>query len=285
MSSDLIQARLAQYTINSIEDEEYILKEILQEVILYCLAKEDFFTIAAFQGGTALRILYKLPRFSEDLDFILKAPDSKFIWARYKKAIEEGCRLFGVDPDIIDKDTTDKTVKKMFLKDNSIGKIINLQFRHHAWKKLKIKLEIDTNPPEGSNFKINYVEFPVDYSILAQDLPSLFSGKCHALLCREYVKGRDWFDFLWYIQRKVTPNLTFLKNAINQQGPWSNQDISVSAFWLFDNLKQKIQRLDWEKVQADVLPFLRSDDVNRVSLWSKDFFLDKCEKLKEIMSD
>lgn len=280
MNNDILQTRLSQYPTNSIEEEQYVLKEILQEIILYSLAKKDFFKVAAFQGGTALRILYQLPRFSEDLDFILKESQPTFAWEDYKQAIEHGCRLFGVEPEIVDKSHADKTIKKMFLKDNSIGKIINLQFHHHAWEKLKIKLEIDTNPPVGSTFKINYVEFPIDFPIVAQDLPSLFAGKCHALLCREYVKGRDWYDFLWYVKKKVLPNFKFLTSAINQQGPWCNKNINVTPTRLFDMLEEKIKNIDWKKARNDVLPFLYSIEIDSVSLWSEDFFLEKCSNFK-----
>ena len=109
------------------------------------------------------------------------------------------------------------------LKDNSIGKIIDLTFKHYANKKLIIKLEIDTNPPLGSDLEIKFLDFPLDYSIVAQNLSSNFAGKIHALLCRNYTKGRDWYDFSWYISRKVTLNFKLLTNALRQQGPWQGQ--------------------------------------------------------------
>lgn len=278
--SDIIQQRLAGYSLDSIDDEQCALKEILQEIILYSLAKKDFFQIAAFQGGTALRLLYNLPRFSEDLDFVLKKPEPSFSWEYYKSAIEHGCELLGVKPEIIDKSKLDNTVKKMFLKDNSIGKMINLHFHHHARQKLRIKLEIDTNPPEGAAFEQHYLEFPVEFPIIAENLPSLFAGKCHTLLARSYIKGRDWYDFCWYVQRKIVPNFALLTSALHQQGPWATQNIAVTAEWLINALEEKIKTIDWEKTRDDVLPFLSPPESDNIQLWSQEFFLYKCKKFR-----
>ena len=169
MATNIIDERLKSYNANTIEDEEHALKEILQEVALYGLANANFFDKAIFHGGSALRILYGLPRFSEDLDFLLKSPDPHFKWEPYMDAIIATCKQHGVHPEITDKSRVNKTVKKMFLKDDSIGKIIDLSFVHHPGKKLAIKFEIDTNPPLGSHVDVKFIEFPLDYSIIAQD--------------------------------------------------------------------------------------------------------------------
>lgn len=283
MVTNIIDARLETYSPNTIEDEEHALKEILQEIALYGLANANFFNTAIFQGGTALRILYRLPRFSEDLDFILKKPDPSFMWEPYMDAIISTCKQYGVHPEIIDKSRVNSTVKKMFLKDDSIGKIIDLSFVHHPGRKLAIKFEIDTNPPLGSDFEIKFVEFPLDYSIIAQDLPSSFAGKCHALLCREYIKGRDWYDFTWYVARKITPNLIFLGNAIDQQGPWANQKIIVTPKWFIEAMQNKIKSIDWNKAASDVAPFLNIQDKQTLSLWGINFFMDKLNKLENFL--
>ena len=256
MAVNIIDARLETYTPNTIEDEEHALKEILQEIALYGLANANFFDKAIFQGGSALRILYGLPRFSEDLDFILKNPDPHFKWEPYMDAIIFTCKQYGVHPEIIDKSHVSSTVKKMFLKDDSIGKLIDLSFAHHPGRKLTIKLEIDTNPPPGSNLDVKFLEFPLDYSIIAQDLSSSFAGKCHALLCRGYIKGRDWYDFTWYVAKKVTPNFVFLANALYQQGPWADQRKIVTPTWFIEVIQQKIKSIDWNKAASDVAPFL-----------------------------
>lgn len=284
MVTNIIDARLETYSPNTIEDEEHALKEILQEIALYGLANANFFNTAIFQSGTALRILYRLPRFSEDLDFILKKPDPSFKWEPYMDAIISTCKQYGVHPEIIDKSRVNSTVKKMFLKDDSIGKIIDLSFVHHPGRKLAIKFEIDTNPPLGSDFEIKFVEFPLDYSIIAQDLSSSFAGKCHALLCREYIKGRDWYDFTWYVARRITPNLIFLGNAIDQQGPWANQKIIVTPKWFIEAMQNKIKSIDWNKAASDVAPFLNIQDKQTLSLWGINFFMDKLNKLENFLA-
>ena len=204
------------------------MKEILQEIALYALSTTDFFSQALFQGGTALRILYQLPRFSEDLDFLLKNPDSNFKWQTYIEKMFKAFELFSIEPEMIDRGKTNQSIQKLFLKDTSIGKIIHLNFTQHSQKKLTIKFEIDTNPPTGSDEETKFLDFPLDYSILTQDLPSNFAGKCHALLCRPYVKGRDWFDFTWYVARNTSLNFKFLASALQQHGPWEGQNIKLT---------------------------------------------------------
>src|ERR1700730_14458309 len=148
MDTTIIEERLKTYNTSTIEDEEHAFKEILQEISIYGLSNANFFDKAIFHGGTALRILYGLPRFSEDLDFLLKSPNADFKWEPYMDALIASCKQFGVHPEVADKSRVNQTVKKMFLKHDSIGKIIDLTFVHHPGKKLAIKFEIDTNPPQ-----------------------------------------------------------------------------------------------------------------------------------------
>ncbi len=278
--SKIINERLQQYSSSSPEEESNSLKEILQEIILCGLSDAGFFEEAVFQGGTTLRIFYNLGRFSEDLDFILKKPNPNFKWQPFLEAVATLCSQYGIVPEIIDKSKAGNAIKKMFLKDNSIVKLLNLSFHHHSGQKLLIKLEIDTNPPEGSISEIKYLEFPLAAAVQIQDLSSNFAGKCHALLCRQYVKGRDWYDFLWYVARNITPNLNFLSSAINQQGPWAGQNLEMTPNWLLAELESKIHMLDWSKTANDVSPFLKEEDRKTLKLWSVHFFMSKVEKLK-----
>lgn len=279
MINPIIAKRLNRYTFQTQEDEENALKEILQEIALYALSSTDFFGKALFQGGTALRILYHLPRFSEDLDFILQSPDASFHWEPYLHKMSQCFELFAIEPEITDRSRANQAIQKLFLKDNSIGKMLNLQFRHHSGKKLLIKLEIDINPPLHSGSEIKYLDFPMDYSIATQDLPSNFAGKCHALLCRPYIKGRDWFDFAWYITNEVPINFQFLSSAINQSGPWKESNIIVNRDWLLKQLSAKIQTLDWPKISQEVARFVNPEYHASLALWGVDFFLSKAQKL------
>lgn len=279
MDNKIINERLKQYKLLTLEDEENALKEILQELALYSLSVAGFFSEALFHGGTSLRILYQLPRFSEDLDFVLKTPNSKFNWGKYTEQLTRVFNLFNIEPEIVDRTKTNTTVQKLFLKDTSIGKIINFQFHHHQQRKLMIKFEIDTNPPFGAKEEIKFLEFPQDYAISAQDLGSNFSGKCHALLCRKYIKGRDWFDFAWYVSRKTPVNFNLLSAAINQNGPWKDKKIHVDAPWLLTQLKNKIETVDWTQASVEVTRFLSPEYQSTLKLWSKNFFLEKVSKM------
>jgi predicted nucleotidyltransferase component of viral defense system len=279
MLPSAIEERVKQYAPKTTEDEENALKEILQEIALYALATSDFFSKALFQGGTALRILYKLPRFSEDLDFILKTPDSSFGWQPYLDKMFKVFELFGITPEVTDRNKAGALIQTMFLKDNSIGKLLSLQFKQHGDKKLKIKLEIDTNPPLGSHEENKFLDFPMDYRITTQDLSSNFAGKCHALLCRPYVKGRDWFDLTWYLTQKTPVNFSFLQNALQQAGPWVGEIIDVNSTWLFDALMEKIQQISWDLAKTDAIRFVNGPYKESIQLWDAAFFSEKIKRL------
>lgn len=282
--SEIIHEQLQKYSPSTSEEEANALKEILQEIILCGLSDSGFFEEAVFQGGTSLRIFHGLARFSEDLDFILKKPNPHFKWQPFLKSVENLCRQYGIIPDIIDKSKADNTIKKMFLKDNSIVKLLNLSFHHHAEQKLLIKLEIDTNPPINSISEIKYLDFPLAAAIAVQDLSSNFAGKCHALLCRQYIKGRDWYDFLWYIAKGISPNFGFLSSAMNQQGPWAGQALEITPDWCVTALQEKIVTMDWQKTVNDVYPFLNESDRRTLKLWGVEFFINRLEKLKNTLS-
>jgi predicted nucleotidyltransferase component of viral defense system len=276
---DLIQKRLDKYAALTEQDEENGLKEITQEIGLYGLAKSGFFDHALFQGGTCLRIVHQLDRFSEDLNFALRKP-GHFDLAPYLEKTATFMKAYGFEMEVTGGERADKNVQTRFLKDDSIKRIVTLKHLRDQRKKINIKFELDTNPPEQAVEEMRFVDFPTDFSILCHNVPTLMSGKIHALLCRKYVKGRDWYDFAWYIAQKELPNYAFLQAALKQMGPWEAQEIEVNREWLKKELAEKIQTLDWKKVVTDVTPFLRDDKVSEVEkLWSKEFFLMKVSKL------
>lgn len=281
---DLIKKRLATYNVLSPLEEGNALKEIVQEIMLFALWKADFFEVAAFQGGTSLRILHGLPRFSEDIDFILLKPDPVFSWQPYLASLIETCNEFGIQPEALEKKDMERNVKAALVKDNSIANQLNLSFMNNQRdQKLKIKLEIDCNPPAGSGFEYKYLDFPVDFEVCHQDLSSNFALKTHALLCRPYLKGRDWYDFNWYIAQGVTPNLELLKNALEQYGPWQGGSLNVDREWLVKSLGEKIASIDWEKAAEDVERFLKPVEQKSLKLWSEEFYMSKLNKLDELL--
>jgi len=280
MSVQAIQQRLAARNYRSEEEEDQALREITQEVILAALGRGDFFTNALFQGGTCLRIFHGLNRFSEDLDFILRDPDPTFQWADHLARVERELYAYGYRFEIVDRSNADAAVKKAFLKDDSLGKVLELQFsfRKGPLAKIRIKLEIDTNPPAASGVALEYLDFPFLAAVSVQDMPTLFAGKLHALLCREYIKGRDWFDFLWYAGRGTPVNYAFLSAALEQVGPWKSNGETVDIEWLAKELGGAIVRLDFEQAAKDVQRFLPASELPSLDLWSEELFQYQLEK-------
>ena len=276
---DLLRQRLSGYAAADARQEEQALREILQEVALYALWRAGFFEVAAFQGGTCLRILQGLPRFSEDLDFILREPDPGFAWSPYFTTLVDVLAEFGVQGELVDRGKMDRAVRQALLKQNSIGRQLDLSFYRGDGRKLKIKLEIDTAPPAGSGFAYRYLDFPLDFEVCTQDLASNFALKIHALLCRPWLKGRDWFDFGWYIRQGVSPNLPHLTAALRQYGPWRNMEEVVDQPWLDRVLREKIHSVDWREAVRDVEPFLPAAEQVSLRLWSERFFIDKVTRI------
>lgn len=278
MSVQVIQARLLSYHCQTLLEQEHALKEIAQEIALMALARKNFFRVAAFQGGTCLRILYGLPRFSEDLDFVLLQPDPHFDWSSYVEEMQAEFLTYGYSLEVTNKSKLSRPVKMAFLKAESLGGILLLRDIRTNQPKLQIKLEIDSNPPAGSSYEIKYLDFPLAYAIQTQDLASLFASKCHALLAREYVKGRDWYDFLWYLSRKVSINLTLLGYALKQTGYLKAEDDLTRVLFL-ERLRDRIQSISWSETRKDVARFLPAHELPALELWSQDFFLSKLEQL------
>ena len=278
---ELIQRRLDSYKATGPVEDEQATREILQEVALYALWRAGFFEVAAFQGGTSLRILHGLPRFSEALDFILKEPDPDFDWNTYLEKMSGGLQEFGLQSEALDKSRMDQRVKKALLKDNSVSNQLDLAFyRGHKDKKLTIKLEIDVNPPEGSGYDYSYLDFPLDFEVCHQDLSSNLSLKIHALLCRPWLKGRDWYDFNWYVKQGVQPNFTHLQGALYQYGPWEGQTLTIDKDWLISTLLEKVATVNWAEAAEDVARFLTAAERQSLKLWSERFFNKKVEDLR-----
>jgi len=278
---ELIQQRLEQSQPANPVEEEQATKEIMQEIALYALWRADFFKVAAFQGGTSLRILYGLRRFSEDLDFLLKKPDADFTWGGYLDQLQSCLEEYGLQSEALPKERMDQRIRRAVIKDRSVVNQLDLSFyRGHQSQKIKIKLEIDVDPPAGSGHEYSYLDFPTDHEICHQDLPSNFALKIHALLCRGFLKGRDWYDFNWYIKRGVAPNLPHLKNALVQFGPWQGEsDLAVDLDWVKSALQSKIDSIDWKAAAGDVERFLKPAELKGLELWSARFFSTRLEKL------
>ena len=285
MSANLIQERLNFYNCQSVQEEENAIREIAQEVVLGGLSRSGFFKRAAFQGGSCLRIVYGLERFSEDLDFVLVEKNESFRLDNYLTGLNAELKAYGFDFTLKDRNEIKETVQKQFLKDTSLVKLLGFQhFKPGKDRRtIKVKIEVDTNPPEGSEFEIKYHDFPFVYEIALQDIPSLFAGKTHALLCREYIKGRDWYDFIWYASRKTRINYTLLSAAIDQQGPWKGKGIKVDKDWYLKKMGDRIKQIDLNQARNDVKRFVKPYELPSIEIWNTEFFLDRLDKLSKTL--
>lgn len=274
MSIEIIEQRLQQYHPQNKQAELNAFKEIAQEITLSALSRSNFFKLGAFQGGTCLRILHHLQRFSEGLDFLLFEMTDNFSWKPFLKEIQNEFSAFDLSLEVKERSKAGNAVKKAFLKESSFGQVLKLQYERDRSdiQTATIKLEIDTRPPSGSNFENKIINFPTPFSIVSQDLASLFSGKLHALLCREYVKGRDWYDFIWYVSQETPVNYEFLASALRQTGPWEKQSITVDSKWLIESLKERVNSIDWRIAKSDIIKFIQSREAASIELWSIDFF-------------
>lgn len=286
MISDAILRRLESYKCSSHQEYEAALLEIIQEIALLGLWRAKFFEKAVFYGGTALRILYGLDRFSEDLDFslLMKAPD--FELKTYHQAVVRELQSLGFNVTVEEKKKTPESViQSAFIKASTrehfllIGLPVEDQKRMHSNKVLKIKFEVDTDPP--LKFKVNYrpLTFPGPFSVATMVLPDLFAGKMHVLLFREYkgwVKGRDWYDFLWFLGQNVPVGLIHLEERMRQSGrlPKSEQ---LTEQNLKDLLVNRIKNLDVDAAKADVSRFIKESW--KIANWTTDYFLESTTHL------
>jgi len=281
----MINQWLEDYQILSQEDLLNAKREIMQQVALAGLARGGFFEHATFYGDTALRIFYGLDRYSEDLDFSLNYKDATFSLDRYFDAIKQEFNILGLDVDIsLKQKRSISPVESAFRKENSIWGLITLDEKSRNKTNLpimKIKIEIDKTPPLLFTKEIKVLDKPYSFYVSTMTLPSLFAGKMHAVLYREWksrVKGRDWYDFDWYVKKGVTlPLNEFLDRAKNSDHlPDSNVDMNIDDFK--ELLNEKIKALDIEKAVTDIASFIQNPQ--ELNIWSKQYFLDLVKTMK-----
>ena len=284
-----ILSMLERYKCVTAKDYENALKEIMQEIALLGLWRSKFFEHAAFYGGTALRILYELDRFSEDLDFSLLKPDSDFSLAPYLKAIEAELNGMGFSVTVTEKDTSiDTAIESAFIKGGTKEHLLKIKVpdqianRTQTNSLMSIKLEVDTDPPGGFETEAKTLLQPIPFSVRTYKNPDLFAGKLHAVLQRNWkgrVKGRDYYDYVWYVARDVPVHLGHLEQRLRQSGGWK-EDNALRHADLLELLRKKFATVDVEAAKKDVLPFLR--DPAAVALWSREFFESLLPRLKVV---
>lgn len=270
-----IEAMLKRYDLKTTEQYENALKELIQEIALSGLARAGFFREAAFCGGTALRIFHGLERFSEDLDFALLKPNPAFDMERFFPTVKSELLAYGFEMSLEKKKKTDSAVQSAFLKGNTQKLLLQITPLQPPvagimpTQKTRIKLEVDTNPPMGAGYEYRYSLLPMPYHVKMLDLPSMFSGKIHAILCSDFIKGRDLYDFVWYLQRKVLWNQNLLYHALRQ-----TEAIPESENFGEEEVKKMLAdrfwQIDFKEAKRDVRPFIGNEAA--LDIWSADFF-------------
>ena len=274
-----IEQMLRNYNIGNIYDQKNAMKEIMQEIVLCGLSRAGFFQKAAFYGGTALRIFYGLDRFSEDLDFSLETADASFELASYFPVLEKEVKAFGLNVAIVEKEKTREShIRSAFLKGNTKEHL--LLFYDDAQtagsvarnEVVKIKFEVDITPPAYAAFEHKYRLLPAPYEVKIYDMPSLFAGKIHAVICRAWqsrIKGRDLYDYVFYLSRGISVNQKHLRERLIQSG-FIEENAQCTLPEIKKMLYNRFDSIDIAQAKRDVEPFIH--DTSLLNIWSADFF-------------
>ena len=282
-----LQGMLDRYRPQTVADHENALREIAQELALLGLWRAKFFEHAAFYGGTALRIFHRLPRRSEDLDFSLLRPDRAFDLAPCLEAVRTELAAFGLSFRVERRTKrVDTATESAFIKGGTrinlahIGLPEDLQRRIPALQQVRIRVDFDVDPPPRAEYEVLTLLTPIPFQVRLFTLPCLFAGKLHAILCRnwkERIKGRDFYDFIWYLGRQVPCHLRHLQARMTQTGHWRQGDALTGAN-LRQLLRQRFRRVDFGQARRDVLPFIR--DQEELEMWDAGFFLSLVDQVR-----
>lgn len=267
-------------------DWTHAIREVVQEIVLLGFWRSGFFEEAAFYGGTALRIFHGLNRFSEDLDFSLINGQSSFRLGPALASLETELAAWGFSFEAEAGSPGDRTgIESAFLKGNTRINLLNIglpgeleRYVQHN-QKITVKLELDTTPPPFASTEVKTHYLPTPFQVRLYNLPSLFAGKLHAVLFRDWksrVKGRDFYDMVWYISRNVPVNLQHLEARIAQSEARPAEQLDQASLQTL--LKKRIQSVDLSAAAEEVRPFLR--DPRELTLWSENFFLDLISKIR-----
>ncbi len=281
----MIKQWLEEYNANSHKEKEQAIREIMQEVALAGLQRAGFFEKAAFYGGTALRVFYGLERFSEDLDFSLLKRDNKFELQPYLESIINEFNALGIQVNVQEKiKTKQSNIDSAFLRSDTIWKELEIEgmlpeIGMPMRPSIKIKIEIDTQPPLGFETEEKLLLKPFSFYVKCFKLEYLFAGKMHALLFRKWknrVKGRDWYDMEWYIKKSVTLDLNHFLIRAQESGDWLEESIMKSQF--IKLLQKKIETVSFVNIRSDISRFIKDEESLRI--WSPKYFNDLILKIK-----
>ena len=262
----------------SAQDYDRALRETIQHVALLGLWRVGFFEHAAFYGGTALRIVHGLPRFSEDIDFSLLGPRIEFSLDSYLSGLKTELAGFGFETDVATSGRTRSAVESAFIKANTrihllrISAAASLAGAVPANQLLKVKLEVDTDPPGDFSTKVSSLLFPIPFYVRVYSLSDLFAGKMHCVLYRRWrkrVKGRDWYDMIWFLGRETRLHLRHLEARMRQSGDWTGGcELQRDDFLRL--YRTRVEATDFDQAVSDVLPFI--GDSRELDVWGRGFF-------------
>ena len=271
---------LKKYDCSNPDRYKNALKEVIQEIALLGLFRGGFFDKAAFYGGIALRIFYGIDRFSQDLDFSLLKPDKKFTIDPYCEYVESELNAYGFQVQVTPKKKTSRSnVESAFIKGGTMINMMRVETVRppvsgiHGDELLTIKLEVDVDPPRGATSELKHQLMPIPYTVRLYSQSSLFAGKLHAILCRKWksgrTKGRDLYDYVWYLAHSVPADLKHLQARMVQTGHWKKGKPLVEPD-LRDLLNKRFRAIHYVQAKEDVFPYIY--DHSAIDLWSADFF-------------
>ena len=271
--NDIFNQMLQEHDLSTVDGQRNATYEVMQQVVLCGLYRSGFFKEAAFYGDTCLRIFHNLGRYSEDMDFSLLEKNPDFHFEDYFPAIIEEAKLLGRDVTITKKDkNTFGRVESAFLKDNT--DVYSLSFQTE--KTLKIKIEVDTNPPLGFSTEQKLLMLPFSFQTRCLTLPCLYAGKMHVLVFRAWknrIKGRDWYDFEWYVRHRVPLDFSHLQLRASE---FNGLELTKDLF--LEKLRERLATADIDMVRQDVEPFII--DKRELDIWSNDYFLQLADMIR-----
>ncbi len=279
---DYIQRKNPQ----NVHDYDRAMREIIQQITLFGLWRSGFFEYAAFYGGTALRILHGLPRFSEDIDFSLLGVDRQFSIDPHLSGIKTELSGFGFEVEITVSEKEHSPVESAFIKANTRVHLLEvapstmISDTVPKNQRMKVKLEVDTDPPaDFSTESVSLLE-PLPFYVQAYSLPDLFAGKMHCVLFRKWkkrVKGRDWYDMLWFLRKEIPIHLLHLEKRMRQSGDWIRKRQLTREDFL-SIYREHVRTVDFSQAASDVLPFIQ--DPRELDVWNSDFFHSITDKFR-----
>ncbi|HRY83263.1 MAG TPA: nucleotidyl transferase AbiEii/AbiGii toxin family protein [Candidatus Cloacimonadota bacterium] len=278
MNSNPLFSLLAQNPVRTPNEFRRVLRDKIQKICLLGLWRSGFFEHAAFYGGTALRMLYGLDRFSEDLDFSLLAPKPEFRLSAYLDSVQRELQAWSIEAEVNLKQKQSSQIESAFIKANTLKILFGLKVPaldpdlFHRDELISVKFELDLLPPCAFETESKFLLEPMPFNVSSMGLPDLFAGKMHAVLARSWknrVKGRDWYDLIWFVQQAVPLKLGHLEARLKQSGHLS-PELFLDHVLFQSMLADRINNVNFEQAKADVLPFIPNPD--SLTGWSGELF-------------